>query len=182
MSHRVIEGSCFAPFIATAVPEHELIISRTDLHGIITYANATFAEISGYGVEELIGQPHSIVRHPDMPASLFADLWKSLKSSGAWSGNVKNLRKDGGYYWVHAQISGVYKEDQLIEYKSLRTPISLQDALSTQNRYDALRLEEEHTCRFYSTLKAETYKELAARAKAAQCSMSALLDLLLERH
>jgi len=69
----------FDMFIETLVPHNELIISRTDLNGIITYVNETFAEISGYTPEELIGKPHNIVRHPDMPKSVYADLWKSLR-------------------------------------------------------------------------------------------------------
>ena len=78
----------------TIVPSGELIVSRTDLKGIITYANDTFAEISGYEVDELIGKAHNIVRHPDMPKSIFKELWQDLQTKGSWSGVVKNKRKD----------------------------------------------------------------------------------------
>lgn len=123
----------------TKVPEDELIVSRTDLNGTITYANDTFLEISGYSKNELIGQNHSIVRHPDMPNSIFEDLWKTIKEKKKWNGNVKNLRKDGGYYWVNATISGVYKDNILIEYKSVRIPLSYDKKLQTQKEYDLLK-------------------------------------------
>ena len=125
----------------TEVPQDELIISRTDLDGHITYANEAFCEISGYDIEELIGKPHNLVRHPDMPRAAFADLWQTLKDKKQWIGVVKNLRKDKGYYWVQAIISGVYKNGELIEYKSLRTPISYEDKLKHQKLYDKMRQE-----------------------------------------
>ena len=80
-------------------PEGRLIISRTDLNGIITHANEAFVELSGWNREDLIGQPHAILRHPDMPAAAFKDLWDTLKAGKKWFGYVKNLRKDGGHYW-----------------------------------------------------------------------------------
>ena len=125
--------------IETVVPDHELIISRTDLKGNITYANDTFADISGYSADELIGNPHNIVRHPDMPKRAFEDMWKRLQTDGRWDGIVKNLRKDKGFYWVHATISGVYKDNQLVEYKSIRTPISNELKLKYQKLYDDMR-------------------------------------------
>lgn len=126
-------------FIETIVPVDELIVSRTDLNGIITYANDVFAEISGYTPEELIGKPHNIVRHPDMPKSVFVELWRSLKEKGKWSGCIKNLRKDQGFYWVYAEISQVYKDGELIEYKSVRTPISHEEKLEHQVKYDEMK-------------------------------------------
>jgi len=125
--------------IETIVPKDEFIISRTDLSGNITYANEAFVTISGFSLEELIGQPHSMVRHPDMPSSVFANLWKELESGNKWNGYVKNLRKDKGYYWVHATVSGVYKDGKLVEYKSIRTPISFGDKLKYQKKYDLMR-------------------------------------------
>ncbi len=127
--------------IETIVPKDELIISRTNLKGIITYANETFAEISGYSVEELIGKPHNIVRHPDMPKVIFEELWESLQTKGRWSGVVKNLRKDSGFYWVYAEISGVIKDNKLIEYKSVRTPISFNEKVKHQLYYDELKIK-----------------------------------------
>jgi aerotaxis receptor len=142
----------FDMFIETEVPDHELIISRTDLKGNITYVNETFALISGYSAEELIGKPHSIVRHPDMPKSVYKDLWETLKKGNNWHGFVKNKRKDNGYYWVHAEISGVYKDGELVEYKSLRTPMERETKINMQKKYDLLREEEEDQIRvvFYT--------------------------------
>jgi len=127
--------------IETEVPEDELIISRTDLKGVITFANELFCEISGYDEEEIIGKNHNIVRHPDMPKSVFKDLWHDLSKNGKWSGIVKNMRKDRGYYWVYAMVSGVYKKGKLVEYKSLRTPISYEEKLKYQKLYDKIRHE-----------------------------------------
>ena len=127
--------------VETEVPQDELIISRTDLDGNITYANETFCEISGYDEDELIGKPHSIVRHPDMPSEAFADLWETIKNKKQWRGIVKNLRKDKGFYWVNAIVSGVYKDGVLVEYKSLRTPITYEEKLKYQILYDKMRQE-----------------------------------------
>jgi len=127
--------------IETEVPQDELIISRTDLDGNITYANETFCEISGYSEDELLGKPHNIVRHPDMPKEAFKELWDTLKNGKQWRGIVKNLRKDKGFYWVEAMVSSVYKNGKLVEYKSLRTPISYEDKLKHQRLYDKMRQE-----------------------------------------
>ena len=125
--------------IETIVPDDELIISRTDLNGIITYANENFCSISGYEEDELIGKAHNIVRHPDMPSSIFKELWDTISNKGQWSGIVKNIRKDTGYYWVKAIVSGVYKDGKLVEYKSLRTPIGHAEKLEHQKLYDEIR-------------------------------------------
>lgn len=125
--------------IETLVPENELIISRTDTKGIITYVNHTFAQISGYTEEELIGKPHNIVRHPDMPKKIFNQLWDKLKKNQKWEGVIKNLRKDYGFYWVHAIVSEIYKDEKLIGYKSIRTPINYETKLKFQKLYDEYR-------------------------------------------
>ena len=125
----------------TIVPEDELIVSRTDLNGNITYANDAFVEISGFARDELIGKQHNIVRHPDMPTVIFSDLWETIKKEKKWNGNVKNIRKDNGYYWVNATISGVYKDGKLVEYKSIRVPISEGEKLKSQKEYDKLKVD-----------------------------------------
>ena len=150
----------YALFIETEVPRNELIISRTDLKGVITYVNETFAEISGYESDELIGQPHNIVRHPDMPKSAFADVWKTIQEGKVWSGYIKNMRKDRGYYWVEAEISGVYKDGKLVEYKSLRTPVESHHKLKMQKLYDKMRKEEEGSERVVTYLSAEQLEKL----------------------
>lgn len=125
--------------IETIVPSDELIVSRTNLSGKITYVNETFAKISGYSQEELIGKSHNIVRHPDMPKRVFKTMWEELEKKGRWEGVVKNLRKDKGFYWVHAVVSRVYQNDKLIEYKSIRTPIDYETKLKYQKLYDEYR-------------------------------------------
>ncbi len=127
--------------IETSVPDHELIVSRTDMKGNITYANEIFCELSGYDEDELIGKPHSILRHPDMPTSVYKDLWDTLAKGERWEGVIKNLRKDKGFYWVNASVSGVYKDDKLVEYKSMRAPILNEDKLKYQKLYDKMRQE-----------------------------------------
>lgn len=143
--------------IETEVPEGEVIISRTDLKGIITYANETFADISGYGVDELIGKPHSILRHPDMPSAAFEHMWKTLKDGNMWQGYVKNMRKDGGYYWVYAEVSGVYKDDVLVEYKSMRSPISKETKEKMQKKYDEMKLKNKDMIRVIRYVPFEEY-------------------------
>ncbi len=150
----------YAMFIETKVPSNELIISRTDLSGVITYVNETFAEISGYSTQELIGQEHNIVRHPDMPKSAFVDIWEKIKNGNAWQGYVKNMRKDKGYYWVYAQISGVYKNGELVEYKSIREPITQDTKIKMQRLYDEQREKEEDNCRVVIYTTCEKAKKL----------------------
>ena len=131
----------------TIVPNGELIVSRTNLKGVITYANETFAQISGYEINKLIGKPHNIVRHPDMPKSIFKELWETLKKDGFWNGIVKNLRKDEGFYWVYAEVSEVYKDGELIEYKSVRTPISFEEKVKYQLYYDQIKKQNNESTR-----------------------------------
>ena len=131
----------------TEVPSDQLIVSRTDLSGTITYANETFLEISGYSKEELIGKKHNVVRHPDMPDTIFQDLWETLQKKRQWNGNIKNLRKDNGFYWVHATVSGVYKDGMLVEYKSIRVPLNKRNKMETQKKYDLLKKQNNEKTR-----------------------------------
>jgi aerotaxis receptor len=103
-----------------AYPEGRLIISRTDLDGVITHANDAFVELSGYQKEELIGQPHSILRHPDMPKAAFKDLWDTMAAGKKWHGYVKNLRKDGAHYWVYATAVPNVRNGKTVGYTSVR--------------------------------------------------------------
>jgi aerotaxis receptor len=105
----------------TLLPEQEFIYSRTDLQGTITEANQAFCQISAYTREEMVGQPHNLVRHPDMPEAAFADMWRDLKAGLPWRGLVKNRRKDGGYYWVVANVSPVRDAGRVVGYQSVRS-------------------------------------------------------------
>ncbi|UFH58797.1 PAS domain-containing protein [Sulfurovum mangrovi] len=104
--------------------EEGLIVSSTDLKGIITYANRKFCEIANYSRGELIGKNHNMVRHPDMPKAAFQELWDTIKSGKEWTGIVKNLRKDGRYYWVYSHITPIEKNGEIIGYTAARRPAS----------------------------------------------------------
>lgn len=163
------------------VPQDELIVSHTNLYGIITYANDTFADISGFEVEELIGQPHNIVRHPDMPRSLFQNLWETVRNGKIWLGYVKNLRKDGGYYWVYAQVSQLFdKQGNLIGYKSLRAPVDAAKRYELEQSYARLKEMEENLTKLSEWIDKATYQKIEHLASAKNCSVSDVLKDLLE--
>ena len=103
-------------------PPNSYLVSRTDLKGIITYANDAFVAISGFSREELIGNSHNIVRHPDMPEAAFADLWDTVKKGLPWRGLVKNRCKNGDFYWVEAFVVPIKNDGRIIGYQSVRTP------------------------------------------------------------
>ena len=103
-------------------PPDTYLVSRTDLKGIITYANDAFVDISGFSREELIGSSHNIVRHPDMPQAAFADLWATVKQGLPWRGLVKNRCKNGDFYWVEAFVTPIKQDGRITGYQSVRTP------------------------------------------------------------
>ena len=102
------------------VPDDQAIVSQTDLDGNITYVNPCFVAISGYSEQELLGAPQNILRHPDMPAEAFADLWASIKSGLPWTGLVKNRCKNGDHYWVRANITPIREAGRTTGYMSVR--------------------------------------------------------------
>lgn len=116
-------------------PEGKLIVSRTDLTGIITHCNPSFVEMSGYKREELIGQPHHILRHPDMPAAAFQDLWHTIQQGQQWHGYVKNLRKDGFFYWVYATVIPNIRDGLTTGYTSVRRKPSRAKVLEAMALY-----------------------------------------------
>ena len=101
-----------------------VITTETDENGIITYASEAFCNISGYTKEELIGKPHSIVKHPDMPQEVFKDLWETTKSGKVWRGEIKNKKKDGGYYWLDTIISQKCDSNGICGYTAIRYDIT----------------------------------------------------------
>lgn len=101
-------------------PDGRMIVSRTDLNGVITHANQAFVDISAYNREELIGAPQCILRHPDIPNSVFAQMWQNIQNGQSWFGYVKNLRKDGRYYWVYASVNPNYRDGKIVAYTSVR--------------------------------------------------------------
>lgn len=118
------------------------ILSETDAQGIILYANEIFCKLAGYTIEELIGQPHNIVRHPDMPKIAFKSLWDDAQSKGFWTGIVKNLRKDRGYYWVHATVLRRVHSNGEVTYLSVRRVPDRKDVEACIPLYADLRSKE----------------------------------------
>ena len=119
------------------------VISKTDLKGIITYVNTPFSKLAGYKKEELIGQPHSMIRHPDMPKEVFKQLWDTIERNEKFRGFVKNLRKDGKYYWVEAFIEPIFNESGAkIGYISARRPVSDTDKERYEKIYKEMREKE----------------------------------------
>jgi PAS domain S-box-containing protein len=101
-------------------PEGRLIVSSTDPAGIITHANESFVAMSGFSLDELMGEQHYILRHPDMPPAAFKGLWDTINQGQKWHGYVKNLRKDGAYYWVHAAVVPNIRNGRIVGYTSVR--------------------------------------------------------------
>lgn len=118
------------------------IVSITDTEGFITQANSSFVHMSGYSREELMGSPHYILRHPDMPKAAFKDLWDSLNTTGKWEGYVKNLRKDGAYYWVLATVFSLQRGGQLVGYTSSRAPAARDEVEKHAQLYREMLIAE----------------------------------------
>ena len=122
-----------------ALQEGASIVSRTDLKGRITYVNADFIEASGFAESELIGQPHNLVRHPDMPEQAFADLWATLQAGLPWSGMVKNRRKNGDHYWVMANATPILHGDAVVGFLSVRTRPTREQIAAADDMYRRFR-------------------------------------------
>ncbi|WP_374341047.1 methyl-accepting chemotaxis protein [Methyloversatilis sp.] len=121
------------------VTERHNIVSRTDLQGQITFANRDFIDISGYDEAELIGQPHNILRHPDMPREAFEDMWRCLKAERPWTGVVKNRCKNGDHYWVLANATPVLENGVVTGYVSVRTQATREQIAAAEAAYRAFR-------------------------------------------
>ena len=106
------------------IPPGAVLVSRTDVRGVITWANAAFVQVSGYTRAELVSQPHNLVRHPDMPPAAFADLWRTLAAGQCWVGRVKNRCKNGDHYWVRAAVSPEVEDGRVVGYVSVRSALS----------------------------------------------------------
>ncbi|MBF8222146.1 methyl-accepting chemotaxis protein [Halomonas sp. 328] len=117
----------------------DFLISRTDRQGNITYANPAFVKISGFTREELIDAPHNIVRHPDMPPEVFADMWATLKAGRGWQGIVKNRCKNGDHYWVHAHVVPLLSQGGIEGFASLRTFVPEEETRRAEVLYREMR-------------------------------------------
>src|SRR5574344_2158425 len=124
-------------------PDGELLVSSTKLKGEITHCNAAFQRASGYEEHELLGQPHNLIRHPDMPPQAFADMWRTIGRGQPWTGVVKNRRKNGDHYWVRANVTPIMKNGKPAQYLSVRTKPTQQEIEQAEALYAAMRKASE---------------------------------------
>ncbi|GAB3480859.1 PAS domain-containing methyl-accepting chemotaxis protein [Marinomonas epiphytica] len=119
-------------------PDHYVLVSSTDTKGRITFVNDWFCEVAGYSRESLIGSAHNIIRHPDVPPSVFADMWGNLKQGKSWMGLVKNRCENGDHYWVSAHVSPLLDNGKVIGYESVRRKLAEAEKQHAQEVYDRL--------------------------------------------
>jgi len=122
--------------------EGSILVSKTDLKGIITYCNRDFIEISGFHEGEIIGKNHNLVRHPDMPPEAFKDLWETSKAGRPWTGIVKNRCKNGDFYWVKANVTPLYENGQCTGYMSVRTIPSKAEVSAAEELYAKINAKQ----------------------------------------
>ncbi|MDP1584008.1 MAG: PAS domain-containing methyl-accepting chemotaxis protein [Bradyrhizobium sp.] len=124
------------------ITDATLIVSRTDTKGRLTYFNDEFVDAAGFTPEELMGQPHNIIRHPDMPVEAFQNLWDTLQAGKPWAGAVKNRRKNGDFYWVLATASPLRENGQIVGYTSIRTKLPADQRAEAEQVYALLRAKQ----------------------------------------
>ncbi|MCX7546129.1 PAS domain-containing protein [Marinicella gelatinilytica] len=136
------EKTVYVTEVETPFPEGKLIVSRTDTSGVITHCNDAFVFMSGYQEDELIGQPHSILRHPDIPKAAFKDAWDTINNKQKWNGYIKNLRKDGGFYWTFATIIPNIRNGEIVGYASVRRKPAMNKVEQAKALYQKMLAEE----------------------------------------
>lgn len=124
-------------------PSGATLVSVTDKKGRILYCNEGFIKVSGFEPEELLGQPHNIIRHPDVPEEAFRDLWDTIRQGKMWSATLKNRRKDGSHYWVTANVTPLLDNGIPVSYMSVRTEASREQIDIAQALFERMRLERE---------------------------------------
>ena len=122
----------------TVLSDNAFLVSETDAKGNIIFANKEFCDVAEYTEEELLGKPHNLVRHPDMPKAAFKDLWDTVKSGEVWQGYVKNATKSGGFYWVFATVYPYKNEQNQQCYMSCRRKASKEDIEKAETLYRTL--------------------------------------------
>ena len=123
-------------------PDDEMLVSITDVQGRITHCNRAFVETSGFSYDELMGQPHNLIRHPDMPAAAFKDMWATIGRGRPWSGIVKNRRKNGDHYWVQANAMPIMDQGRPVSYMSVRFKPTQDEVRAAESLYARLLAEE----------------------------------------
>jgi aerotaxis receptor len=134
------------------LPDGITLMSTTDAQSYVTYANAAFVEVSGFSHEELQGEAHNVVRHPDMPKEAFADMWATLKGGEPWSAVVKNRRKNGDHYWVRANAVPVVRGGRTVGYMSVRTKATREEIAEAEALYRDFREGRSGGRRFHKGL------------------------------
>jgi PAS domain S-box-containing protein len=124
------------------ITDETLIVSKTDLNGNLIYFNEQFIQASGFAEQELIGQPHNIIRHPDMPPEAFQNLWDTLKAGQPWAGAVKNRRKSGELYWVLASATPIYEGGRISGYMSIQSRLPADQRKEAEQVYALLRAQK----------------------------------------
>jgi len=119
--------------------DDEVLISRSDLQGRITYVNQTFVEVSGYSLEEIMGEAHSLFRHPTMPTGVFQNLWATIEAGKSWQGLIKNRRKSGEAYWIHTTIAPLLDGERVVGYTSIRRKASAKAVARAERVYTAMQ-------------------------------------------
>lgn len=159
------------------VAEGQVLVSKTDLAGTIVECNDAFEAASGYSRKELIGQPHNMIRHPDVPEAVFADMWADLKKGIPWTQLVKNRRKDGGFYWVRARATPVFKDGKIIGYMSVRTAVTEAEKRAASQAYLAIKDGQSKIRhgRVYSGLNVSNLNLFAHLAPPMQLLLATLL-------
>lgn len=155
--------------------EGSMIVTRTDLKGVITYANKDFLDISGFSEAELVGHSHNVVRHPDMPAEAFADLWKTVKGGVSWNGIVKNRCKNGDYYWVDANVTPMRESGQVVGYVSVRRKPTQKQIADAEALYALLKAGKNPNAGLGGLLKKIKHVSLKQRIGGLSVMVSVLL-------
>jgi len=118
--------------------DNAFLVSETNEKGIILFANKQFCDIAEYSIEDLVGEPHNLVRHSDMPKAAFEDLWNTVKKGEVWQGFVKNKTKSGGFYWVFATVYPYKNDDGQQCYMSIRRKPSREDVKKYTELYKTM--------------------------------------------
>ena len=126
-----------------AYPSDVMLVSSTDTKGFITHCNRAFVDVSGYTYEELIGQNHNLIRHPDMPPEAYKDMWQTIGRGRPWTGYVKNRRKNGDHYWVEANVTPIMEGGKPVGYLSVRKVPSREQVRAAEGLYAKIAAERE---------------------------------------
>ncbi len=146
-------------------PPGQTLVSVTDTKGRITYCNPAFVQVSGYSAPELLGQPHNMVRHPDMPEEAFRDMWHTIQAGLPWTGLVKNRRKNGDHYWVQANATPMMDGNTITGFLSVRTSPSAAAVASAETLYALMRQEKKNGVKVHTLQRGQIVRaDLTGRA------------------